>query len=81
MPGRCPPAFLLGPGFEDTRATLKLEADFGEALIGELARRGHPVETVDPRHRMMGEAGLLQITGAGPRAAHDPRGCGTAAPA
>lgn len=75
------PRFLLGPGFEDTRATLKLEADFGEALIGELARRGHPVETVAPRHRMMGEAGLLQITGAGPRAAHDPRGCGTAAPA
>ena len=73
------PRFLLGPGIEDTRATLKLEADFGETLIDELARRGHPVETVSPRHRMMGEAGLLQITGAGPRAAHDPRGIGSAA--
>ncbi|MCK5768732.1 gamma-glutamyltransferase [Algiphilus sp.] len=73
------PRFLLGPGFEDSRQTLKLEADFGEAVIAELERRGHPVETVPARNRMMGEAGLLQLTGAGPRAAHDPRGPGTAA--
>lgn len=73
------PRFLLGRTFSDSRDTLKIEADAGEAVIAELARRGHAVAPIARQSPLAGQAGLIRIgADGGVTGAHDPRSDGAA---
>jgi hypothetical protein len=41
------PRFLLGKTFSDSRDTLKLEVNAGDAVFAELAGRGHMLSPID----------------------------------
>lgn len=70
------PRFLLGQTFSDSRDSLKLEADVGEATMARLAALGHELAPIPTQSRLAGQAGVIALTGEGPVAAHDPRGEG-----
>lgn len=73
------PRFLLGRSFFDSTDNLKLEADIGEDVIGDLAALGHDVEVIEPLSPFTGHAGAISIGRDGMRSAmHDPRGQGVA---
>ena len=73
------PRFLLGRTFSDQTDSLKVEAHAGETVLGELARRGHEVATLERHSPLAGLAGVIRINANGAiDGAHDPRGEGTA---
>ncbi len=73
------PRFLLGRTFSDTRDALKLEADAGDAVLAELASRGHEVSAIAARSPLAGHPGVIKIDAdGGALGAHDPRSDGLA---
>ncbi len=73
------PRFLLGRTFSDGRDTLKIEADAGDEVLGELARRGHELSPLPPQSPLAGQAGVIRIAADGTMTgAHDPRSDGRA---
>lgn len=72
------PRFLLGRTFSDTRDTLKLEEDAGEAVFAELARRGHEISPLPAQSPLAGHPGVIRIDPQGFAGAHDPRSDGIA---
>ncbi|MDU0362098.1 gamma-glutamyltransferase family protein [Rhizobium sp. 25PS6] len=73
------PRFLLGKTFSDSRDTLKLESDAGEAVLAELAARGHVLSPIEAQSPLAGQAGVIVIDEDGmATGAHDPRGDGLA---
>jgi gamma-glutamyltranspeptidase/glutathione hydrolase len=74
------PRFLLGKTFSDTRDTLKLEKDAGDAVFQELASRGHELSILPAQSPLAGHPGAIIIdhkTGL-MSGAHDPRSDGKA---
>lgn len=74
------PRFLLGRTFSDNRDSLKLEADVGEDVFRELARRGHQLSELPAQSPLAGHPGVIEVnaklgTFLG---AHDPRSDGHA---
>lgn len=74
------PRFLLGKTFSDATDNLKLEDDVPDAVLNDLAARGHSVSRVPAHSPLMGHPGVIAIdpvtghmTGA-----HDPRSDGLA---
>ncbi|MDL2307893.1 gamma-glutamyltransferase family protein, partial [Desulfovibrio sp. OttesenSCG-928-C06] len=55
------PRWLLGRSWGEASASLKLEADFGSALIEALRQAGHMVEEVPAQNSLMGHAGALVL--------------------
>ncbi len=73
------PRFLLGKTFSDSRDSLKLELDAGEAVFAELTARGHLLAPIEPRSPLAGLAGVIALDESGRlHGAHDPRGDGVA---
>ncbi|TCL69477.1 gamma-glutamyltranspeptidase [Rhizobium sp. BK251] len=73
------PRFLLGRTFSDSRDSLKLEANAGEALAARLSAMGHEVSTIDAFSQLAGQAGIVRIGADGLiEGAHDPRSDGGA---
>lgn len=73
------PRFLLGKTFSDSRDSLKLEADAGEAVFETLTERGHLLSPLPARSPIAGQAGIILINEDGTLGgAHDPRGDGIA---
>jgi gamma-glutamyltranspeptidase len=73
------PRFLLGRTFSDSRDSLKLEADVGDAVVAELRGRGHELATIPAQSPLAGQAGLIRIAADGTiTGAHDPRSDGVA---
>jgi len=73
------PRFLLGKTFSDTRDSLKLEQDAGEAVFKELAKRGHEMSPIAANSPLGGQAGAIIIHDDGRiQGAHDPRSDGRA---
>ncbi len=74
------PRFLLGKTFSDTRDSLKLEQDAGQAVFAELARRGHEVSPIAAQSPLAGHPGAIVIDRASGKisGAHDPRSDGRA---
>lgn len=72
------PRFLLGRTFSDSRDTLKLEEDAGQAVFGELARRGHEISPLPAQSPLAGHPGAIAIGPEGFLGAHDPRSDGVA---
>jgi gamma-glutamyltranspeptidase/glutathione hydrolase len=71
--------FLLGRTFSDSNDTLKVEGQFGDAVLDELRHRNHDVAPIAAFSALAGQAGIIRIGEAGDLAgAHDPRGEGTA---
>jgi len=71
------PRFLLGRTFSDSRDSLKLEADAGEAVFAELTARGHELSRIEAQSPLAGQAGVIRI-GDSLNGAHDPRSDGCA---
>ncbi|MBB3464974.1 gamma-glutamyltranspeptidase/glutathione hydrolase [Rhizobium sp. BK377] len=73
------PRFLLGKTFSDSRDSLKLESDAGEAVLAELLTRGHALSPIEAQSPLAGQAGVIAIDAEGlALGAHDPRGDGLA---
>nr|WP_317845751.1 gamma-glutamyltransferase family protein [Cupriavidus cauae] len=73
------PRFLLGRTFSDTRDTLKLEADAGDAVMAELAARGHEISPIPAQSPLAGHPGAIRIEADGTIVgAQDPRSDGMA---
>lgn len=73
------PRFLLGRTFSDARDTLKLEADAGDAVMQELAARGHEISPIPAQSPLAGHPGAIRIGEDGIIVgAHDPRSDGMA---
>nr|WP_241013860.1 gamma-glutamyltransferase family protein [Pandoraea nosoerga] len=73
------PRFLLGKTFSDSRDTLKLEQDAGEAVFAALAARGHEISALPPQSQLAGHPGAIRIGAHGQMSgAHDPRSDGRA---
>lgn len=72
------PRFMLGHGPEDSRDSVKIESDVGEAVVAELIDRGQWVETVKPHDPLMGLSGAVGLFNNELVAHHDPRGGGAA---
>lgn len=73
------PRFLLGKTFSDTRDSLKLEQDAGEAVFKELAARGHEISPIPAQSQLAGHPGAIRIGDDGTiTGAHDPRSDGRA---
>ncbi|BEV44276.1 gamma-glutamyltransferase [Afipia carboxidovorans] len=73
------PRFLLGKTFSDTRDSLKLEQDAGEAVFKELAARGHEMSPIPAQSPLAGHPGAIKIDEDGTiTGAHDPRSDGRA---
>ena len=74
------PRWLLGRTWGQTSDTLKLEQRFPQALIDELAARGHDVEVLLPFDETMGHAGAIVRHADGVlEGASDPRSDGAVA--
>ncbi|WP_254599909.1 gamma-glutamyltransferase family protein [Cupriavidus gilardii] len=73
------PRFLLGRTFSDTRDTLKLEADAGDAVMQALTARGHELSPIPAQSPLAGHPGAIRIDADGSiSGAHDPRSDGMA---
>jgi gamma-glutamyltranspeptidase/glutathione hydrolase len=73
------PRFLLGKTFSDSRDTLKLEQDAGEAVFAALTARGHEMSRIPAQSQLAGHPGAIRIDAAGRMTgAHDPRSDGMA---
>ena len=73
------PRFLLGRTFSNAADSLKMEADIGEGVMGELQRRGHEIAPLPARSPLAGQAGMIRIDDDGMiLGAHDPRSDGLA---
>jgi gamma-glutamyltranspeptidase len=73
------PRFLLGKTFSDTRDSLKLEQDAGEAVFKALAARGHEMSPIPAQSPLAGHPGAIRIEADGSMVgAHDPRSDGLA---
>lgn len=72
------PRFLLGRTFSDSRDTLKLESDAGDAVFADLEGRGHETAPLPPRSPIGGQAGIILVEGSQMSGAHDPRSDGMA---
>ncbi len=55
------PRFLLGKTFSDTRDSLKLEQDAGEAVFKQLAERGHEMSPIPAQSPLAGHPGAIRI--------------------
>jgi gamma-glutamyltranspeptidase len=74
------PRWLLGRTWGSMSETLKLESRFPAALVAELARRGHEVETVGEFDEVVGHAGALTHSPSGDfDGGYDPRSDGAVA--
>jgi len=74
------PRWLLGRTWGSMSETLKLESRFPEALVAELRRRGHEVETVGAFDEVVGHAGALTLAPDGRmQGGFDPRSDGAVA--
>ena len=69
--------FLLGRTFSDSRDSLKLEGNAGQAVFAELASRGHELSPIEALSPLAGQAGVIRI-GEVVDGAHDPRSDGCA---
>ncbi len=74
------PRFLLGKTFSDSRDSLKLEQDAGEAVFVELTKRGHQISSISAQSPLAGHPGAIVIdpTTKKMTGAHDPRSDGRA---
>jgi oxamate amidohydrolase len=73
------PRFLLGRTFSDSRDSLKLERDAGQAVFAELAARGHEISPIPAQSPLAGHPGAIRIEDDGGFVgAHDPRSDGFA---
>ncbi len=73
------PRFLLGRTFSDSRDSLKLEQDAGEAVFKSLAGRGHELSPIPAQSPLAGHPGAIRIEANGSMTgAHDPRSDGLA---
>lgn len=73
------PRFLLGRTFSDSRDSLKLEADAGEAVMQALAAGGHEISPIAAQSPLAGHPGAIRIDADGTiTGAHDPRSDGIA---
>lgn len=73
------PRWLLGKTWGDDATSLKVEANFDPALLGELKAAGHEVETIPAYSSLMGHAGAITRHPNGMiEAANDPRSDGLA---
>ena len=73
------PRFLLGKTFSDSRDSLKLEQDAGEAVFNSLATRGHELSQIGAQSPLAGHSGAIRIAADGSiTGAHDPRSDGRA---
>ncbi|WP_342151510.1 gamma-glutamyltransferase family protein [Methylorubrum sp. SB2] len=73
------PRFLLGKTFSDSRDSLKLELDAGEAVFADLAARGHAISPIPAQSPLAGHPGAIRIEDDGGFVgAHDPRSDGLA---
>lgn len=74
------PRFLLGRTFSDSRDTLKLESDAGDAVFEELSRRGHEISPLPPQSPLAGHPGAIVFDADQQMlfGAHDPRSDGRA---
>jgi gamma-glutamyltranspeptidase/glutathione hydrolase len=72
------PRFLLGRTFSDSRDSLKLELDAGEAVFAELKARGHEISPIPAQSPLAGHPGAIRIEPDGLVGAHDPRSDGLA---
>jgi gamma-glutamyltranspeptidase/glutathione hydrolase len=73
------PRFLLGRTSADSRDTLKLESDAGEAVLEELVERGHQISPIPAQSQLAGHPGAIRIDEDGTiTGAHDPRSDGRA---
>lgn len=77
------PRFLLGRSFSDPSHHLRIEETAGEAVVGELARRGHEIARLPALSPLCGQAGLIDLDPSKAlrrRAVHDPRGASAGGP-
>ncbi len=73
------PRFLLGKTFSDSRDSLKLEENAGEAVFAALQALGHTVSPIGALSPLGGQAGVIRIDADGTmHGAHDPRSDGGA---
>ncbi|ATN37097.1 gamma-glutamyltransferase (plasmid) [Rhizobium sp. ACO-34A] len=73
------PRFLLGKTFSDSRDSLKLEENAGEAVFAALQALGHTVSPIGALSPLGGQAGVIRIDDDGTmHGAHDPRSDGGA---
>ncbi|AWI90979.1 gamma-glutamyltransferase [Methylobacterium sp. DM1] len=73
------PRFLLGKTFSDSRDSLKLELDAGQAVFDELKARGHAISPIPAQSPLAGHPGAIRIEDDGSLVgAHDPRSDGLA---
>lgn len=73
------PRFLLGKTFSDSRDSLKIENDCGEAVLSRLLEFGHDLSPIEAQSPIAGQAGVIAIAPDGTQSgAHDPRGDGVA---
>ena len=74
------PRWLLGRTWGQATDSLKLEARFDPALVGELKRRGHDVEMLQALDETVGHAGgIARHANGALEAGYDPRSYGAAA--
>ena len=73
------PRFLLGKTFSDSRDSLKLELDAGQAVFEDLTARGHAISPIPAQSPLAGHPGAIRIEDDGRFVgAHDPRSDGVA---
>ena len=73
------PRWLLGRTWGESRAALRIESRFPDALVSQLAAAGHPVELVTAFDQSMGHAGaIVHNPASGFEGASDPRSDGAA---
>ncbi|WP_238253690.1 gamma-glutamyltransferase family protein [Methylorubrum podarium] len=73
------PRFLLGKTFSDSRDSLKLELDAGQAVFDDLKARGHEISPIPAQSPLAGHPGAIRIEDDGSFVgAHDPRSDGLA---
>lgn len=67
------PRFLLGRTFSDSRDSLKVEAHAGDAVMADLAARGHELSRIPALSPLAGQAGVVMQGPGGAEGHHDPR--------
>ncbi|MDX6805886.1 gamma-glutamyltransferase family protein [Terrihabitans rhizophilus] len=73
------PRFLLGRTFSDSRDSLKIEEDVGEACVERLGQLRHEISVIPASSPLSGQAGIIHRDARGTiTGAHDPRSDGCA---
>ncbi len=72
------PRWLYGRTWGEPSRALRIEERFGEAVAGDLRRRGHDVRVVEAWSDLMGHAHVIRLGADGLTGASDPRADGAA---